>query len=78
MILSYKGIGCPNNGAQFDKWRLQGCSGENRQSPTSSFIDTKNLNGLVKVYVYMPGKSAEYSDHINLVSITSSFTCLLH
>ena len=30
------------------------------------------------VYVYLPRKSAKYSDHINLVSIKPSFTSLLH
>ena len=31
-------------------------------------VSTKNLNGPVKVYVYLPRKSAKYSDHISLVS----------
>ena len=41
-------------------------------------VSTKKLNGLVKVYVYLPSKSTKYSDHINLVSITSSSTFILH
>ena len=31
-----------------------------------------------KVFVYLPRKSTKYSDRINLVSITSSFTFSLH
>ena len=45
---------------------------------TRRSVSTKNLNGLVKVYVYLPRKSTKYSDHVNLVGITSSFTFLLH
>ena len=45
---------------------------------TDRSVSTKKLNGLEKVYVYWPRKSTEYSDHIDIVSITSSFTFLLH
>ena len=46
-------------------------SGENRQWPIGP-VSTKNLNGLVKVYVYWPRKSTKYSDIIDIVSMTSS------